>query len=73
MKLHKNILSEVERKKLLKFCKTKLEDFGDAWPGLQSKNNLHTYSEMNFFVNTLLNKYMKGYKIEITICAFASE
>ena len=64
MKLYKNILPEVERKKLLKFCKTKLEDFGDNWPGLQSKNNLHAYPEMDFFVNSLLNKYMKGYKIE---------
>ena len=26
MKLYKNILSEVERRKLLKFCKTKLEN-----------------------------------------------
>ena len=55
MKLYKNILPEVERKKLLKFCKTKLEDFGDNWPGLQSKNNLHAYPEMDFFVNSLLN------------------
>ena len=30
MKLYKNILSEVERRKLLKFCKTKLENFGDT-------------------------------------------
>ena len=28
MKLYRNILQEKERKKLLKFCKTKLEDFG---------------------------------------------
>ena len=63
MKLYKNILSEVERRKLLKFCKTKLENFGDNWPGLQSKNNLHSYPQMNTFVNTILKK-VKDYKIE---------
>ena len=63
MKLYKNILSEVERKKLLKFCKTKLENFGDNWPGLQSKNNLHSYPQMNTFVNSILKK-VKDYKIE---------
>ena len=67
MKLYRNILQEKERKKLLKFCKTKLEDFGDNWPGLQSKNNLHTHPELNFFIKTILNKHLKNYKVEIGI------
>ena len=62
MKLYRNILQEKERKKLLKFCKTKLENFGDNWPGLQ--NNLHTYPEFNLFIKTILNKHLKNYKVE---------
>ncbi len=64
MKLYRDILQEKERKKLLKFCKTKLENFGDNWPGLQSKNNLHTYPEFNLFIKTILNKHLKNYKVE---------
>lgn len=64
MKLYRNILKEKERKKLLKFCKTKLEYLGDSFPGLQSKNNLHTFPELNEFIEILLQKYAKKYNIQ---------
>ena len=64
MKIYKNILSETDRKKLLKFCKSKLQNLGPDWPGLQSKNNLNTYPEVGLFNKLLINKYVKGYSIQ---------
>jgi hypothetical protein len=64
IKIYKNILKESDRKKLLKFCKTKIEDLGSDWPGLQSKNNLHINPEVNLFNEILINKYIKGYSIQ---------
>jgi len=64
MKLYKNILLETERKKLLKFCKTKLKNLGPDWPGLQSKNNLNIYPEVDLFNKLLVSKYVKGCSIQ---------
>jgi len=63
IKIHKNILKEIERKKLLKFCKKQVKDLGPDWPGLQSKNNLHTFSELSHFTKLMTSVYLKGYQI----------
>ena len=60
MKLYKNILKEKDRKKILKFVKTKVRYFGKNVPGLQTEMNLHSYFEMSVFYKTLLNKYIKN-------------
>jgi len=64
MKLYKNILKENDRKKILKFIKTKVRYFGKNVPGLQTEMNLHHYPEMSVFYKTLLNKYIKNMTIQ---------
>ena len=49
MKLYKNILEEKERKKLLRFVKTKVKYWNDNVPGLQTPMNLHTHPETQHF------------------------
>ena len=57
-KIHKNILNKKEQKEILSFVKTKVKNFGDNHPGLQSDDNLHTYEKMNIFLNKIL-KFIK--------------
>jgi hypothetical protein len=57
-KLHKNILTKKEQKNLLDFIKIKVEYLGEEWPGLQTKNNLHTYKELEPFLNKI-KKYIE--------------
>ena len=64
MKLYKSVLEEKERKKLLKFVKTKVRYWNDKVPGLQTPMDLHTHSETNSFYNKILNKYFKGMTIQ---------
>ena len=64
MKLHKDILTEKERKKLLNFVKTQVKDFGPKAPGLQSTMDLHTHKQTQNFFKILLDKYFKGLTIE---------
>ena len=64
MKLYKNILKENDRKKILKFIKTKVRYFGKNVPGLQTEMNLHYHSEMSVFYKILLDKYMKNMNIQ---------
>ena len=56
MKLYKNILTEKERKKLLKFVKTKVKYWNDKVPGLQTPMNLHTHPETQHFYKNILQK-----------------
>jgi len=63
-KLYKNILKESDRKKILKFVKTKVRYFGRNVPGLQTEMNLHYHSEMSVFYKILLDKYMKNMNIQ---------
>jgi len=63
-KLYKNILKESDRKKILKFVKTKVRYFGKNVPGLQTEMNLHYHSEMSVFYKILLDKYMKNMNIQ---------
>jgi len=50
-KKYNNILNKNEKEKILNFVKTKVQDLGEGYPGLQSKDNLHTYKEMDIFIN----------------------
>ena len=62
MKVYKNILSQKEKLKLLKFAKKVVKDLGDNFPGLQSPSNLHQYKELNYFLDKI-NPYIKNYTI----------
>jgi len=64
LKTHKNILSKEEQKDLLAFVKTKIQNLGQDYPGLQTKSNLHTYKELNYFLKKI-NKYIKPNKIDM--------
>ena len=60
-KTYKNILTKEEQENLFNFAKNKVENLGPNYPGLQSKNNLHTYKELSIF----LVLYDDGILIEI--------
>ena len=64
MKLYKNILTEKERKKLLRFVKTKVKYWNDKVPGLQTPMNLHTHPETQHFDKKMLQKYFKDMSIQ---------
>jgi hypothetical protein len=61
-KTHKNILNKKEQKNLLSFVKTKMKYLGKDYPGLQTKGDLHTYKELNYFLKKI-HKYIKPNKI----------
>tara|TARA_R110000803_G_scaffold154845_1_gene219618 strand:- start:266 stop:718 length:453 start_codon:yes stop_codon:yes gene_type:complete len=63
-KIYKNILNKKEKNILLAFVKTKVQDLGENYPGLQTYGNLHTYKELNFFLKKI-NKHIKPYKISM--------
>tara|TARA_R110000737_G_C14186135_1_gene414420 strand:- start:33 stop:485 length:453 start_codon:yes stop_codon:yes gene_type:complete len=52
-KTYKNILNKKEQKYLINFVKKQVTDLGPKYPGLQSKSNLHTYKELNFFLEKI--------------------
>ena len=56
-----NVLTEEERIYILNFVNTKLESIHGS-PGLQTKPNLHTFREMDFFISRI-KQYIQGYKI----------
>ena len=56
-----NVFTEEERTNILSFVNTKLESIYGS-PGLQTRPNLHTFEEMNFFVNKI-KQYIQGYEI----------
>jgi hypothetical protein len=60
-KVRKNILSTKEKNKLLKFVKTKVKSI-EGCPGLQTDPNLHTYREMDYFLDKIKNE-IKNYHI----------
>ena len=64
MKLYKNVLEEKERKKLLKFVKTKVRYWNDKVPGLQTPMDLHTHAETQYFYKKILQKYFKDMSIQ---------
>ena len=64
MKIYKNILTEKERKKLLKIVKTKVKYWNDKVPGLQTPMDLHTHPETQYFYNKVLQKYFKDMSIQ---------
>ena len=49
-KKYKKILNKKEKQKILNFVKTKVQYLGEGYPGLQSKDNLHSYKEMDIFI-----------------------
>ena len=56
-----NVFTEEERIYILNFVSKKLENiFGS--PGLQTKPDLHTFREMDFFISRI-KQYIQGYKI----------
>ena len=57
----KNILNTKEKNKLLKFVKTKVKSI-EGCPGLQTDPNLHTYREMDYFLDKIKNE-IKNYHI----------
>ena len=63
MEIYKDILSEEERRNILKFVKTKVKELGEDFPGLQSDPNLHTLKEFKVFLKRI-KKYLNGYKIQ---------
>ena len=71
MIVYKNILSQKERLKLLKFVKTVVKDLGPNYPGLQSKNNLHEYKELKQLLNKT-KKIIKGYAIKMCWANFSN-
>mgnify|MGYP003154261320 CR=1 FL=1 len=60
-KVRKNILNTKEKNKLLKFVKTKVKSIYGC-PGLQTDSNLHTYREMDYFLDKIKNE-VKNYRI----------
>ena len=56
-----NVLTEEERIYILNFVNKKLENIFES-PGLQTKPNLHTFKEMDFFISRI-KQYIQGYKI----------
>ena len=56
-----NVFTEEERINILNFVNIKLENIYGS-PGLQTKADLHTFKEMNFFVNKI-KQYIQGYEI----------
>jgi|TARA_R110001606_G_C14999518_1_gene606883 hypothetical protein len=56
------ILTEIERLKLLKFVKTIVTDLGEKYPGLQTRNGFHTYTETENLLNNI-KKFHNNYKI----------
>jgi len=56
-KVYKNILTKAQQKNLLNFVKNKVKKIGPKYPGLQSYNNLHTYKELNIFLEKI-KKYV---------------
>tara|TARA_R100000231_G_scaffold127037_1_gene97759 strand:- start:395 stop:850 length:456 start_codon:yes stop_codon:yes gene_type:complete len=56
-KVYKNILTKDQQKNLLNFVKNKVKKIGPKYPGLQSNNNLHTYKELNIFLEKI-KKYI---------------
>tara|TARA_R100001082_G_C4226148_1_gene101263 strand:+ start:48 stop:506 length:459 start_codon:yes stop_codon:yes gene_type:complete len=56
-----NVLTEEERIYILNFVNKKLENIFES-PGLQTKPNLHTFREMDFFISRI-KQYIQGYKI----------
>jgi hypothetical protein len=56
-KVYKNILTKNEQKNLFNFVKNKVKKIGPLFPGLQTKNNLHTYKELNIFLKKI-KKYI---------------
>ena len=60
-KVRKNILNTKEKNKLLKFVKTKVKSI-EGYPGLQTDPNLHTYREMDYFLDKIKNE-IKNYHI----------
>tara|TARA_R100001163_G_C4935280_1_gene109439 strand:- start:116 stop:568 length:453 start_codon:yes stop_codon:yes gene_type:complete len=66
MKVYKNILSKKERLKLLKFVKTKLENLGPDFPGLQTRDQLHRKKELLPLINEIgkINTLNKKYGIQ---------
>ena len=66
---HKNILTKKEQKDLFNFVKTKLQKLGRDYPGLQTKNDLHTYKELHPFLKKI-NKHIKPNKIDMCWCNY---
>ena len=62
MKTYDNILTEKERIDMINFIKTKLKQFSDTHPGLQTESNLHEYPEMKTFLKKI-NSYIENFKI----------
>ena len=62
MKTYDNILTEKERIDMINFIKTKLKQFSDTHPGLQTESNLHEYPEMKTFLKKI-NSYIDNFKI----------
>ena len=56
-----NVFTEEERIYILNFVNKKLENIFES-PGLQTKPNLHTFREMDFFISRI-KQYIQGYKI----------
>jgi len=52
-KTYKNILTKEEQENLFNFAKDKVKNLGPNYPGLQSKNNLHTYKELSIFLEKI--------------------
>ena len=52
-KKYKKILNKKEKQKILNFVKTKVQYLGEGYPGLQSKDNLHDYKEMDIFIKKI--------------------
>ena len=69
LEIHKNILTKKEQKDLLAFVKTKVQNLGENYPGLQTKNNLHMYKELNPFLRKI-NKHIKSNKIDMCWCNY---
>ena len=69
LEIHKNILTKKEQKDLLAFVKTKVQNLGENYPGLQTGNNLHMYKELNLFLRKI-NKHIKSNKIDMCWCNY---
>ena len=54
-----NILSEIERIKIVKFLKPLHKDLGPKYPSLQTPADIHTYPELREFVNRIQNVFVE--------------
>ena len=63
MNIHKNVLSEKERKNILSFVKSEIKDLGSNYPGLQTHPSLHQNKKL-FPLLEKVREYCDGYKID---------